>query len=308
MARESRDPGFGRSYESRTTRVINKDGSFNVERKGGGFNFRDTYQWLIGMSWISFLGISLLTYLIINCLFALIYFFIGVESLTFEKQDTLWDFSHAFFFSVQTFTTVGYGAISPVGLSAQFVASIEAMIGLMSFALATGLLYGRFSKPSTRVLFSHKALIAPYKGINSLQFRVVNQRSNVLMEMHARVMLALTDPEVDGYNKNYYFLNLETPEIQFFPLSWTIVHPIDSESPFYGLTAKELEKREAEVMIQIKGFDDSFSQTVHIRSSYLHNEIVWGGKFIRNFYPDESGKIVVDTQRVHDYEPAPLNP
>jgi inward rectifier potassium channel len=209
-------------------------------------------------------------------------------------------FLNAFFFSIHTLTTVGYGNVYPTGNGANTVSAIEATIGLMAFALATGLLYGRFSKPSARIQFSDRALIAPYQEGTSLQFRVANARSNVLMNVEARVLLMTVD-KVDGQLKrDFVELPLVRPAILFFPLTWTIVHAIDASSPLLGKTARDLEKSTAEFLILFQGFDDTFSQVVHSQYSYRHDEIVWGAKFTPAFRVDPKGYLVVELDRISE--------
>ena len=302
------DPGFGRTFKGAYKRLINDDGSFNVDRKGAIYGLSNAYHYLLKLSWTHFLLLLVLAYVALNCVFALGYLLIGIEDIS-GTVDGGWipNFSQAFFFSTQTFTTLGYGAMSPISPSASFLASFEAMVGLLGFAMATGLLYGRFSLPNARLLFSNNMIVAPYKDINALMFRVVNQRSNVLLEMNAAVMMVLTDVSQANRRRRFYRLNLEISSINFFPTAWTIVHPIDEDSPLHGLSAKELENQEAELVISLKGFDDKFSQMVFVRKSYTWDEAVVGARFVPNFTRDEDGNVVVDVQGVHNYEAARLN-
>jgi inward rectifier potassium channel len=223
----------------------------------------------------------------------------GIENLQGIEPE-MSPFVNAFFFSVHTLTTVGYGNVFPRGFAANAVTALEATAGLMLFALATGLLYGRFSRPSARILFSDHAIIAPYQDGTSLQFRITNARTNVLMDLNARVLLMTVDP-VDGQLKRDYFaLPLERKTVYFFPLTWTVVHPIDSASPLYGKTAEDLKKVSAELLILIQGFDDTFSQLVNARYSYRHDEILWGAKFVPAFSVDPHGDLVLDLERLDE--------
>lgn len=299
----SNDPGFGEKYFSETKRLINKNGSFNIIKKGAGFTPRDIYQFLINISWPKFFAIILLGYLVVNSVFALLYYISGTSHVSGAHMDNFYDsYSDLFFFSVQTFTTVGYGGMIPKGLLTNLIVTLEAITGLMAFALATGLLYGRFSRPSSRILYSRNALITQYKGGYSFQFRIANKRRNTLMEMEAKVMAAFVE-KTDGEKvKRYYDMNLERSYIYFFPLSWTIVHPIDDESPLSGKTDDDLKTLEAEVLILIKGFDDTFSQVVHSRYSYRYDEIIRGAKFRRAFFIDNDGNIIIDLNAIHDID------
>jgi inward rectifier potassium channel len=172
----------------------------------------------------------------------------------------------------------------------------------MFFAIATGMVYRRFSRPSARILFSNNALISPYKDGTALMFRIVNRRPNVLMEVEARVMLALDMDEGEETMRRYFNLKLETTSIHFFPLSWTIVHPIDDTSPMQNLSAEDMFRKKAEVLILMKAFDETFSQHVHVKFSYTADEIVWNARFIRNFKANTTGEIELDIDAVHDYE------
>ena len=299
------DPGLGENYNRKTKRIINQDGTFNVIRKGKKSHL---YQDLIGMGKWKFYSLLILLYLILNGIFAAVYTTIGIDSLGGTLvNNSLPHYIHAFFFSMQTFTTVGFGAIFPKDPATNFVAGMEAMAGLLFFALATGLVYGRFSKPSAKILFSKNALISPFKKGNALMLRLVNKRANVLIDMDARVFLVMAETSNSGSNRKYYSLKLQIDQIAFFPLSWTIVHPINETSPFFGLTPQEMRDLNAEVIVLLRGFDETFGQQVHARYSYISDEIVWGAKFIKNFSTDENGEIILDIEGVHLFEKEELN-
>jgi inward rectifier potassium channel len=298
------DPGLGEKYYGKTKRVINKDGSFNVTRTGIDFHPKDIYQFLVNLSWTKFFGLTVLSYILFNALFGLIYYLIGIGNLRGVLSSTsLENYFNCFFFSVQTSTTIGYGGIIPQGLLANFIVTIEAMAGVLAFALITGLLYGRFSHPFSRILYSKNAIIAPYKGITSLQFRIVNQRNNNLMDIEAKVMAVLVDKD---FNRKYFDMRLERYSVHFFALSWTVVHPIDEESPIWGRTLEELKEKQFEVLILIKGYDDTFSQVVHSRYSYTFDEIIWGAKFVRSFNTNSEGDIILKLDDIHLFEKANL--
>lgn len=304
---ETHDPGVGSRYRRKTGRIIDKDGSFNIRRKGADGAMRSFYHYLVGISWTEFFIVTLGGFTAINVIFAFLYMFVGADGLQGEEVSSFWgEFANAFFFSVQTATTVGYGHVYPVGLGANIIATIEATIGLMVFALMTGLLYGRFSKPTAKILFSKDAIIAPFQDRTAFMFRLVNRRTNVLMEMKATVMMVWTEEVKGEYVRRYYRLPLELDTIHFFPLAWTIVHPIDEESPLYQLTEEEAIEKNIEILILIKGWDDSFAQTVHARNSYTGDELVWGRKFTRNFGTNEQGEVTLDVDAVHNHEPAEL--
>lgn len=305
MFKQAQDPGLGEKYFKHTKRIINKDGSFNIKRTGGGLSSINAFHYLINISWTKFLLIVFAGFILVNLFFALLYQLAGIENLSnaFSK-DGVQSFLNTFFFSVQTFATVGYGGIHPTGLFSNIISSLESMTGILSFALATGLLYGRFSKPSAKIIFSDRAIIAPFQDSKALMFRVANSRDNILMEMEANAMMTFLDKSDNRFTRKYFPLNLQINFIHFFPLPWTIVHPIDEDSPLFGKTAKDLADLEAEVLIMIKGFDDSFSQNVITRSSYKFNEIDWDAKFVRAYSTDETGETIVDLEKVSETEKA----
>ncbi|HEX8349912.1 MAG TPA: ion channel [Hymenobacter sp.] len=294
------DPGFGQKNQS-TRRSINPDGTFNVRRRGGHYR-HGSYQWLIDMSWPKFMSVLVLFFLLLNGLFALVYLLIGIEYLKgAEPADLGYNFLNALFFSVQTFTSVGYGVISPVGVPTNLVASAEALAGVLSFALATGLLYGRFSRPVARILFSKRAIISRRpNGTSCLQFRIANQRSNTLINMQARMLAVFSDA---NHQREYRALKLERDGIYFLPLNWTIVHDITPDSPLYGLTAEDYAGRSLELLILVQGYDDTFAQDVHARNSYCHNEIDWYYRFQPTVSIDEDGFALLDLDDLHRTEP-----
>ncbi len=303
MPQPIKDPGLGSKFRPGAKRLMNKDGTFNVRKTGGRSNIRDTYQWLIKMTWTKFFVLTFVFIMLINLLFALTYVVIGVEHLSGVVRGGFWhNLSEAFFFSFQTFTTLGYGHIAPVGKLSNFIAIIESSTGLMVFAIITGLLYGRFAKPSMRILYSEKALIAPYNQGWALMFRVVNLRNSTLLDLSANVALTLYVKENGKYKRRYYRLKLEISRIEFFPATWTVVHPIDDKSPFNTLDLENLEQEDIEIIIQLTAFDDTFSQQVHSRYSYLSNEIVVGARFKPAGRIDSHGDLIIPLNEFHDYD------
>ncbi|MBC7912819.1 MAG: ion transporter [Pyrinomonadaceae bacterium] len=298
------DLGFGNKATVNNQRMLNRDGSSNIKRIGLPF-FRtaDTYNKLITMSWIKFILLILISYILINTFFAFIYVGIGIEHFNGINGSTyLEKFLGSFFFSAQTISTVGYGHISPKGTLTSFVAALESLMGLMAFAFATGLLYGRFSRPMAKIIYSKNILVAPYEDKTGLMIRLANYRSNQLIEIEAELLLTINLPDEAGNTSRKFFgLKLERSKINLLTLSWTIVHPLDSTSPLYNLNAEDLKKGDAELMILIKAFDDTFSQTVHSRTSYKYNEVVFNAKFQPVFYPDEGGIMTMDLSKINDY-------
>ncbi len=303
----NRDLGFGSvvARESRK-RLLNRDGSFNVVREGLQFFASwSPYHYLLTVSWPGFLSLIVACYLGLNAAFAAVYYALGPGDLAGVDDTGLGSrYLQDFFFSVQTFATIGYGHILPVGLAANVVVTLESIVGLLGFALATGLLFARFSRPTANILFSERALVAPYRDITAFEFRIVNARRNQLIEVEAKVLFSRFR---DGRGtREFYPLRLERDRVAFFPLSWTIVHPIDSDSPLFGLTEEEIREADGEFLILLSGMDETFAQTVHARSSYKADEVVWGARFTNLFNPPRDGLLSIDIGRLHNFERAPL--
>ncbi len=303
MKQQPFDPGLTQKADGDLRRAINKDGSFNVHHRGSRLTDHSFYQFLITISWFKFHCIVLLTYIVVNSFFAGLYLVVGIEHLHGADVSTpLEMFISAFFFSVHTFTIAGYGLIVPVGLSVNIIAALESITGLMGLALATGLLFGRFSKPSANIGFSTNAIIAPYQDRTSLQFRIVNRRKVHLVEMEARVVLMVIDKSGPAPVRKYFLLPLERDAIHFFPLPWTIVHPLEETSPLYNKTPEELARDHAELLILIKGFDETFGQTVHVRYSYRYDEITWGARFLPAFSIGANGSVAFHLDDINNME------
>jgi inward rectifier potassium channel len=276
-----------------------------VRRRGGNWHDVHPYLHLVNLSWPAFLGVLFSAYVLINTLFAAIYYALGASQLSGAEASThMGSFLKDFYFSSQTLSTVGYGTIAPKGNAANVVAALEALTGVLGFAVATGLLFGRVSRPSAKIGYSANALIAPYQDGVSLQFRVVNRRRNDLMELEVRVMLMTVEPSNGRSLRQYKLLKLEREKVLFLPLTWTIVHPIDDDSPLHGLTPEDLERLQAEIMILIKGYDDTFSQTVLSRYSYRHDEFLWHKRFAPAFDVDGGGDLVLDLDKVGQFNDA----
>lgn len=295
------DIGFGTSATS--DRNMNKDGTFNVVRTGEPrFRHYEIYHRLITMSWTKFILLIFASYAIVNFMFAGIYYAMGPDKLSTDTSHMHEGekFMEVFFFSSQTLTTLGYGRIAPVGALASSVSAIEAMIGLLGFALATGLLYGRFSRPQAKLLYSNNAVVAPYRDGTGLMFRLTNMRRNQLIEIEVDVTMGYF--ESGSSIRSFTALPLERKKINLLPTSWTLVHPIDENSPLAGKTPAELENMQLELYVLLKAFDDTFSQTVYSRTSYRAAEIVYGAKFLPMFSQLENGKTLLDLRLINAME------
>lgn len=303
-----RNTGFGEHASQQGERLINRDGSFNVRKKGlGFFDQLSYYHEFVNMPWLHFLVIVALIYLAFNLFYACLYCAVGLDQLSGIEGTTFIErFIETFYFSTQTFTTVGYGKISPVGTWAGLIAAIESLNGLMAFALMTGLIYGRFARPVEKIIFSENALIAPYQEGKGLMFRMVNARRNQLTEVEVQVIASMVDHNRGNGMRKFYPLELEISRINMFAMSWTVVHPIEEESPFFGMSEADIKASDLEIMILIKAFDDTSSQMIHVRSSYKYYDMVWGAKFVNMFDGVDNGKATIDVDKLGQYEKADL--
>jgi len=303
---EFKDLGFGAEVARGTRRrLLNRDGSFNVALEGlNPLSSLGLYQWLLTISWPKFLGFVCLFYLAVNALFAGAYLLCGPDALQSSTGQFVNEpFYRAFFFSVDTFATIGYGNIYPVGVVANTLVTIEALLNIVSVALATGVMFARFSRPSARIIYSRNAVVAPYRGGTALEFRIANARSSQLIDVQVQAILTKMEPTPNGATRKFYDLPLERHRVVFFPLSWTVVHPIDAASPMWGLTQQGLLTAEAELLVLLIATDETISQSVHSRSSYQADEILWGAKFANMFMRNESeGIIGMNLDRIHDVE------
>ena len=302
MRKPTFDPGLTQQFTGVLRRSINKDGSFNVRRTGGSWRHLHPYLTLLSLRWSTFLAVVFTAYFVANLFFAAGYFLMGPEGLQgADLSSEARRFWSGFFFSAHTLTTVGYGNISPATIGANVLSVVEALSGLLGIALVTGILFGRFSRPSARIAFSDNMLVAPYQDRTSLQFRIVNLRPNVLMELQANVILMTVDGPAGALTRNYQQLKLERDNIFFLALAWTVVHPIEEDSPLFGKTSEELQRLQAEFVITIKAYDDTFAQSVYSRYSYRYDELTWQARFQPAFEIDREGNMVLNVDRVSSF-------
>ena len=281
-AKADKNTGFGTNASSYGGRFVNKNGKANVEKRGMHVLQRISwYHTMIGMPGWKFILIILSFYVVINFLFASVYYGIGIEHLNgISNLDSEWvKFGQAYFFSAQTFTTVGYGHISPSGFLTSALSAAEALIGLLSFAIATGLFFGRFSKPTAFLKFSHNAIIAPYGDSTGLMIRISPFKNTNFTDAEAKITLGMSVEENGERINKFFSLELEMDKINALTLSWTLVHPITEDSPLYKFTEVDFKNTTGEILVFIKTFDDMFSNTVAIRTSYTFDEVIYGAKF-----------------------------
>ena len=289
-----RDLGFGAVVSSRRNiRLLNRDGSFNVRvLHGPAWDHLISYHKLLTISWTRFYLVVAMVYMVLNALFASLYLLCGPDALV--GQGPGGGYQRAFFFSVETLATVGYGNFYPGNLAASWLMTIEAMVGLSLFAIGTGLVFARFSRPTADILYSRWAVIGPYRnGIDAFKFRIVNRKQSQLVNVDAVVTHSRFEDGPNGVERKFYQLSLERTRVVFFPLNWTVVHPIDEKSPLMGWAPDRLRAAEAEFYISITAVDETFAQTVHSRSSYTMDDIKCGENY-RMMYQPIDGEFVLD--------------
>jgi inward rectifier potassium channel len=301
---EFKDLGFGSVLSAEGGRLLNRDGSFNVVREGlHPLRSLSVYHYLLTVTWTKFILWVCLGYATANALFAAGYVLCGPNALAgTDGVVPASPYFTAFFFSVETLATIGYGHVAPNGLPANLLMTFEALTGLLSFALASGLVFARFSRPVAWIVYSRRALVAPYRGGTALMFRIANGRSNQLIEVSAKMSAGIGR---DGARR-FHDLALERDRVVLFPLSWTIVHPIDESSPLRGMTEEELRESDAEFFVTLQAIDETFSQQVHSRTSYKPDEVVWGAKFADVFVRRAGRPLGIDLSRLHDFRPVEL--
>jgi len=297
------DLGFGSVVARRSReRLLNRNGSFNVRREGlGYFASQSTYHWLLGLSWPRFLATLGAIFLGVNLIFAGAYDACGAGAISgIPARDGFGRLLGDFFFSVQTFATIGYGSFAPARTIANVLVVVEAVAGVLLVALGTGISFARFARPRAKVLFSERAVVAPYRDGTALMFRLANAQRSELTDLRARVLLARRRPNGD---REFVPLSLERDGVLFFPLSWTVVHPIDAASPLHGKGEADLATLRAEFLILISGTDEASAQVVHTRSSYEWSEVVWNARFVDIYNPpDDDGGVSIDVGRLSAIE------
>jgi len=288
--------GFGVNSSDYGGRFLNKDGTPNIEKKGVGyFEKISWYHALLEMPRWKFLSSILLFYLAINLVFGSLYFLTGINHLDgITAHSAIEKFSEAFFFSCETFTTVGYGKISPVGFVANSISAFEALIGWASFAVVTGLIYGRFARPKAYIRFSENALLSPFLDGNAIMLRLAPFKNTTLTDAEAKLTLGLIVEENGKLVNKFFQLTLEYEKVNSLTLSWTVVHPITETSPFYNFTEDDFRNAQGEILVFIKAFDDMFSNVVVARTSYTLNEVIIGARFEPMYHrsPDQNQTLL----------------
>ncbi|MGC4100796.1 ion channel [Ferruginibacter sp.] len=296
FSKQNNDTGFATTSDV-GGRFINKDGTYNLVKVGMPFRKRfSIFHNMLNLPQWKFILVIFIFFIGINIIFTTIYFIIGAGQLEGLTTGSSWKtFREIFYFSTQTFTTVGYGHVNPSGDASNVVAAIEALTGFLSLAIATGLIYGRFSKPKSYLQFSDEALISPYKEGKALMFRFAAYKDkHTLTDLEIRVntgLLVVENEKPPAYK--YFSLSLERTRVETMPMSWTVVHAIDENSPFYGFTEEDMRTADVELYVMLRGFDDVFSNYVQQRTSYTYSEIIFNRKFEPMYHESDDGKTTI---------------
>ena len=308
MGKRLDDPGVGALSTDKAQRFINSNGTFNVKHINKKRSLNEAYTYLIGTSWPRFFVILFAVFIVINLIFASIYVIIGVQHIGIKPGVFIEDFLYAIFFSVQTLTTLGYGYFSPLTIATGVVSSVQAILGLISFAFITGLLYGRFSKPHANIKFSSSFILCEHKGNNAIMFRLMSRRRGLVIHPKIRVSLSLSVLDEQGALKNeFYSLPLERESITYLPTTWTLVHTINADSPLKKYSKNKIKDLKGELLILFSYHDEHYNEELHQVHSYVFNDLKVDYVFKKAFYYNEDGQMTLDHDLVDAIEPQSMN-
>ena len=280
---------------------VKQNGRLNIEGLGEWYNYwNDPYHLLLTIPWAGFLTLICVGYLLANALFALAYV-AGGDGIENARPG---NFADAFFFSVQTMASIGYGAMYPKTTYAHLLVTAESLVGLFGVTMATGLMFARFARPNARVIFSQVAVIAPFEGVPALMFRTANQRRNLILEASLRVSLARDEITAEGdFIRRIYDLKLLRSQNPSFSLSWTALHPIDDRSPLYGVTPKSLMEDETTILVTLTGLDETVGQSIYAHHTFASRDILWDMRFVDILVWKPNGDRYIDYSHFHDVKP-----
>jgi inward rectifier potassium channel len=259
--------------------------------------FTDFYHGVLTVSWPFFFLELLAAFIAVNLVFAVLYL-TDPHGIANAHPGS---FADAFFFSVQTLGTLGYGVMAPRTFYTNLLVTVESFSGVLTIALFTGIIFARFSRPQARVVFSKVAVVTPFDGAQTLMFRAANQRGNSVLDAEVQVSLASQYVTREGVNmRRFQELRLVRPRNPLFALSWTIMHTLDETSPLFGLGLAEMLERDMELVVMLSGMDETINDRIYARHSYIAEEILWDRRFVDVVSITPSGQRMVDLYHFHD--------
>ena len=278
-----------------------EDGRFQIQGNNAWHSYwRDPYHLLLTIPWISFFGLITLSYVFGNAVFALLYL-AGGDCIANAQPGSFLD---AFFFSVQTVASIGYGAMYPKTVYANTLVTISSIAALVGVPMLTGLAFARFTRPSARVVFSRVAVITAYEGIPTLIFRTANKRRNQILEANLQVYMMRDEISAEGQAmRRFYNLPLLRSQTPSFSLSWSVMHPIDENSPLYGATPESLKQMQVSIVAALSGLDETVAQVLHARHTYAAQDILWNHRLVDIFHATADGHRYIDYNNFHDAVP-----
>ncbi|OKH26145.1 ATP-sensitive inward rectifier potassium channel 10 [Hydrococcus rivularis NIES-593] len=299
--RQERNSAKARQRRLPVVKIQIQDGRFQIVGLGAWYSYwRDPYHMMLTIPWWGFIAIVAIAYIVLNALFALLYL-AGGDCLEGARPGS---FEDAFFFSVHTLASIGYGVIAPKTTYANIIVTLSAITSLLTIAVVTGLAFARFSLPTARVLFSRVAVITPYDGVPTLMFRAANQRRNLILEAQLQVYLMRDEISSEGqFMRRIYDLKLLRHRSPSFALTWAAMHQIDENSPLYGATPDSLFENQTTLVISLSGIDETVAQAIHSRHIYAAQDILWNNRFVDVIRDAPNGDRYIDYNHFHDVVP-----
>lgn len=261
---------------------------------------RDLYHWLRRASWPLLLLTIVGVYLTLNVAFACAYLGLGAQISSTDPGS----FADTFFFSIQTMSTIGYGVMSPTDPVAEALVTVEAVVGMLATATATGLIFSKFATPTARIAFSRNLILRKYDGVPTLFMRLANERASFIVEARVQITFLRDEVSLEGeHMRRFHDLALARDASPIFAMGWTVMHPIDENSPLHGVTPEQLEEVDGAFLVSVSGIDETLSQTIHARHFYAHADVVWNARFADMISRLPDGKRAIDFAKLHEYEP-----
>jgi len=295
----------GLSRRHRPVRIARQGGKLQIEGLNVWYHYwRDPYHFMLVLPWVAFFGLIAIGYMMLNAFFAVLYL-LGGDCLIGARSGS---FEDAFYFSVQTFASIGYGVISPKTSYANALVTLEAILSLLTMAVVTGLGFARFSLPTARVIFSRQILISSYNGVPTLILRTANERRNQILEAEAQLYFTRDEQTVEGMRiRRFYALDLARSRTPSFALSWNIMHSIGPESPLYGLSPDDIAQSNGQFIVSVRGVDETVNYNIHARHIYSAQDLLLNHYFTDIIYVDETGDRYIDYSHFHGVEAIEFN-